>query len=95
MSMEFVHNDGIDFGDVKLYALSTCGWCNKTKNLLKDLGVGFSYLYVDLLTNEEMEKIVLEIEKYNPNCSFPTLVINNSKTIVGFKENEIREAFRK
>ena len=32
------------------------------------------------------------VEKWNPNGSFPTLVINNSKSIIGFREHEIREA---
>lgn len=40
---------GEDRGRVMLYALSTCGWCARTKELLTDLGVGFSYVYVDLL----------------------------------------------
>ncbi len=93
--MKFVHVDGRDFGDVKLYALSTCGWCNKTKALLSELGTGFSYVYVDLLSEEEMEETMHEIEKYNPNGSFPTLVINHSHGIVGFREDEIRKAFRK
>jgi glutaredoxin-like protein NrdH len=34
------------------------------------------------------------ITRYNPACSFPTLVINDTKCIVGFKENDIREALK-
>jgi hypothetical protein len=33
------------------------------------------------------------VEKFNPSGSFPTLVLDNKKSIVGFKEKEIREAF--
>jgi len=32
-----------------LYALSTCVWCKKTKELLASLGVDHSYVFVDLL----------------------------------------------
>jgi hypothetical protein len=34
------------------------------------------------------------VERFNPPGSFPTLVINDKKSIVGFKEEEIREEFR-
>ncbi len=83
---------GTDRGRVFLYALSTCGWCAKTKQLLTDLGVGFSYVYVDLLAGEERERMVREVERWNPQLSFPTLVVNETKVIVGFREDEIREA---
>jgi glutaredoxin-like protein NrdH len=35
-----------------------------------------------------------EVEKWNPKGSFPTLVIRNEKGIVGFREEEIREALK-
>jgi len=40
---------------IMLYALSTCGWCGKTKKLLDDLGVEYSYEYVDQLQGAEQE----------------------------------------
>ncbi len=93
--MEFVHVKGTrKMGEVVLYALSTCGWCAKTKELLTALGVEFSYLYVDLLPRAEMEKAFDEVKRFNPACSFPTVVIDGRKTIVGFREEQLREAFR-
>ena len=77
---------------VVLYALSTCGWCARTKQLLTDLGVEFSYVYVDLLTGDEQGTVVREVEKWNPRLSFPTIVIDGSKVIIGFREEEIRKA---
>jgi glutaredoxin len=85
------HVNGQDTGKIMLYALSTCVWCKKTKQLLGDLGVEFDYIYVDLLEGDDKDKTMNEVEKWNPRCSFPTLVIND-KCIVGFKEDEIREA---
>lgn len=85
------HVDGVKRADILLYALSTCGWCKKTKQLLKDLGVEFDYIDVDLLEGEEKEKIKEEVRRYNPQCSFPTVLIDQ-QCIVGFKEDEIREA---
>ncbi|MDD1674093.1 MAG: glutaredoxin family protein [Methanomicrobiales archaeon] len=84
---------GINKGKVLLYALSTCGWCAKTKELLKQLGVEFSYQYVDLLDRDQMQKMFTEVERYNPKLSFPTVVIND-KAIIGFQEKEIREALK-
>jgi glutaredoxin-like protein NrdH len=90
--MEWTQVDGVDKGTIRLYALSTCGWCAKTKQLLTDLGVGFQYVYVDLLPSGEARDVLREVMRWNPKASFPTLVINDTTTIVGFQEDEIREA---
>jgi glutaredoxin len=84
------HVKGKKKGGITLYALSTCGWCKKTKGLLNDLQADYHYVDVDLLADDEQAEAVAEITKWNPECSFPTLVINNSRCIVGFKEQEIR-----
>ena len=86
------HVDGVNKGEILLYALSTCAWCRKTKQLLEDLGVEYNYIYVDLLEEDDKDKTIKDIKKWNPRCSFPTIVINNKICIVGFKEDEIREA---
>ncbi len=86
------HVDGKNKGKVMLYALSTCGWCAKTKDLLRELGVAFDYSFVDLLEGREQDDAMAQVEKFNPSGSFPTLVIDNSRSIVGFREKEIREA---
>lgn len=83
---------GKDKGKIMLYALSTCVWCRKTKKLLDKLGLEYSYIYLDLLEGKEKENTREELKKWNPKCSFPTLVINNRECIVGFKEDEIKEA---
>jgi glutaredoxin len=87
------HVAGKNRGAVRLYALSTCGWCARTKDLLKELGVEFDFTYVDLLEGKEQDDAMDLVERWNPTGSFPTLVIDNRKSIVGFRENEIREAF--
>lgn len=86
------HVAGKNRGIVILYALSTCGWCARTKDLLRELGVEFDYMYVDLLEDKEQDEAMNQVEKWNPSGSFPTLVIDNRKSIVGFREKEIREA---
>jgi len=83
---------GDNKGDVTLYALSTCGWCKKTKGLLDDLHAGYSYVYVDQLVDSDRKEVLDKIKKWNPKCTFPTMVINDNTCIVGFKEQETREA---
>jgi glutaredoxin-like protein NrdH len=90
--MDTKHIEGKNKGDIMLYALSTCVWCKKTKRLLNDLGVDYHYVDVDLLGADDKEKTKQEIMRWNPRCSFPTLVINNNTCIVGYKEREIKEA---
>jgi glutaredoxin-like protein NrdH len=92
--MKIEHVSGKNAGKVMLYALSTCIWCRKTKQLLTDLGVEYDYLFVDLLQGQEKEQAIALIEKWNPDCSFPTMVVNDSKCIIGFKEDEIKEALK-
>ena len=92
--MALEHVSGKNAGNIVLYALSTCVWCKKTKQLLDDLGVEYSYIYVDLLPGDEKARIMDTVEKWNPSCSFPTMVINDSKCIVGFQEAEIRKALK-
>ena len=79
-------------GDVMLYALSTCVWCKKTKAFLEEMHVDFRYLDVDLLDKQERATVMDEIRKWNPACSFPSLVIDNSRCIVGYNEQKMRES---
>jgi glutaredoxin-like protein NrdH len=90
--MKMQHIEGQNKGKVVLFALSTCGWCKKTRELIEDLDADYEYVYVDLTKGEEREEVVEMVKKWNPQLSFPTLVINDDKTIVGFKEEEIKEA---
>jgi len=90
--MKIEHVDGEDRGKIILYALSTCGWCRKTKEFLNSLGVDYSFVFVDLLDDQEKDEIMEDVQKWNPRRSFPTLVINDEICIVGYREDEIKEA---
>ncbi|MGD0856067.1 MAG: glutaredoxin family protein [Dehalococcoidia bacterium] len=92
--MKVEHVAGRNAGKLMLYALSTCIWCRKTKQLLTDLGIEYDYVFVDLLTGADQAEVVKTVTKWNPDGSFPTLVLNDSKCIVGFKEPEIRQALK-
>jgi glutaredoxin-like protein NrdH len=86
------HIDGEDKGKIILFTLSTCIWCRKTKELLKTLGVEYSYVDVDLVEGDAATEVMDDMHKYNPNTSFPTFVFNDGeKVILGFEEDNIRE----
>jgi len=76
---------------VKIFSLSTCSHCKSTKKMLADCTIQYDFVDVDLLEGEERKAILADVKKFNPKCSFPTIIIG-SKVIVGFKEKEIKEA---
>lgn len=77
--------------DVKLYTLSTCSHCKSTKNLLKEYNVAYDFVDLDLLEGDDRKAALEAVKALNPRCTFPTIHIGD-RVIVGFKEEEIREA---
>ena len=76
---------------VKIFTLSTCSHCKATKKFLNDNGISFDFIDVDQLQGAQRENVLQEVVKYNPQRSFPTIIIGD-RIIVGFKEDDIREA---
>ncbi len=76
---------------VKIYTLSTCSHCKSTKKLLDDCSVQYEFTDVDLLEGDERQAILEDVRRINPRCSFPTIIIGD-QVIVGYKEQEIKEA---
>jgi len=92
--MEMNRIDGKNRGEITLFTLSTCIWCKKMKALLQEMAVAYQFVDVDLLEAVEKEKALEELKRFNPLCSFPSLVVNNSTCIVGFDETKIKEALK-
>jgi glutaredoxin len=80
-----------DKHSVFLYTLSTCVWCKKTKQFLIDMGIKYNYIDVDLLEGAQQDKVMSEISAVNPKGGFPTIVIDKTKTIVGYQPESIKE----
>ncbi|MFQ6093091.1 MAG: glutaredoxin family protein [bacterium] len=93
--MSIKHVPGEDRGKIVLYAMSTCGWCAKTKELLNRLGVEYSYVDVDNLDSDEKRSVKDEVRRWNPACSFPTIVIDEETCIKGYDEQRIKEVLGK
>lgn len=76
---------------VKVFSLSTCSHCKSAKKLLNECTIKYEFVDVDLLEGDERKAILEDVRKFNPKCSFPTIIIGD-KVIVGYKEEEIKEA---
>ena len=76
---------------VRMYTLSTCSHCKATKKLLDDCQVQYDFTDVDLLEGDERAAVLEDVRKLNPRCSFPTIIIGD-KVIIGYKEDQIKEA---
>ena len=77
--------------EVKIFSLSTCSHCKSTKKFLSDCTVKYDFVDVDLLEGDERKAILEDVKKFNPKCSFPTVIIGET-VIVGYKEEKIKEA---
>ena len=76
---------------IEMFTLSTCSHCRRTKEFFTDQGIEFEFTDVDLLTGDERRAVIERVRKINPRVSYPTILIGNT-VIVGFKEQEIKDA---
>ena len=79
------HSHTIDF-----YGLSTCIHCKHAREFLEQNSVDCKPVYVDLLEGEERGKALDVVRHYNPNISFPTIIIDKGKeVVVGFQPERL------
>jgi len=92
LQSKMVHITGNDRGVVLLIGRSTCPWCLKTKEFLANLSV--DYYWVDLNTLDEAEtaQVMSSLKICSDTSAVPILLINGDKCIVGYQEEQIREA---
>lgn len=76
---------------VKVFALSTCSHCKNARRFLDENNVSYECVEVDQAGPSEREQVIAQVRQYNPNLSFPTIIIGD-KVIVGYREKELREA---
>lgn len=91
--MELTHVDGDDRIPVTVFSLSTCGHCRLTKSFLEEKGIAYDFIDVDRLEGEAFTAMYDQVKIYNPQGSFPTIVIGEEETvIVGGRLDEIAAA---
>ena len=77
---------------VLVYALSTCVWCKMTKQFLKDNDIEYEYIDVDLCDEKDKEKIREHILSKGGSLSYPTIIVDDSAVITGFRKDKLKEA---
>ncbi len=87
--IEFTKVEGKDYGNIRVFALSTCVWCKKTRKYLEDHNVAYSYVHVDKLSDEDAELCLQEQLKYAPEESYPLIAIGENECIVGYDKSKL------
>ena len=77
---------------VMLYTLSTCGWCKKTKELLKEKNIRYEYIDLDKCSKEDQKTAVESLKERKLPVAFPIMIVNDDKVIQGFRKDDIVEA---
>jgi glutaredoxin-like protein NrdH len=78
-----------------LYTLSTCGWCKKTKEFLKENEMTYEYVDVDKVNKDEQKEVIIELKRRGAPLAFPIIIIDDKQLISGFKKQAIEEAIAK
>jgi len=79
---------------VMVYALSTCGWCKKTKKYLQDKRIEYEFVDIDLCDEKDLDAIREDLKKRGLGMSFPVVIVDDKNNIVGFREEKLNEAFK-
>ena len=90
--------DSIEFNDVpgtisahslRVFSLSTCAFCRKAQDYLKERGITFQYVYLDQLDFDLKREIKADLKARFDNIPvFPILVIDDEEAISGFVEEK-------
>jgi glutaredoxin-like protein NrdH len=94
--LTYTHEKGtVNDREVTVYALSTCGFCRRGLQFLRDHSIGFSFVYVDDLSFEVKAKVKKELhDRFKKDVSFPFVVIDDKETLVGFIEPDWKQTFK-
>jgi glutaredoxin len=77
----------------KVYALSTCPYCKRTRRFLDNHKIAYECIEVDLLDDDKQDKVMDEIEKLTGKRAFPVVVVGK-EIIVGHDEVKLKKVFK-
>lgn len=79
--------------DLKLFALSTCGFCKRAIAFLNEHKVGHSFVYIDKLPRIEKKRIKDEFyETFQTRMLYPTIIVGEEDFLIGFIEESWKTA---
>lgn len=74
-----------------MYTLHTCRHCVRLKDFLDDRGIEHRLVYVDDFGDPARKEIMTTLRSHNPRGSFPTLVVPDGRSVVGFREEAVKK----
>jgi glutaredoxin len=77
---------------VLMYTISTCIWCKKAKQFMKDHNIEHTYVDVDLCEKDDREKIRQDILSRGGKLVYPVIIVDDQIIINRFHVKKIREA---
>jgi glutaredoxin len=78
---------------VRMFTLSTCPWCMKTKAFFRQHNIEFDFTDYDLVSAAEQKKVMKELLSLGCTGSFPVVIING-EVIVGYNPNRYKEILK-
>jgi glutaredoxin len=72
---------------VKVYSLSTCLWCKRTKQFFEERKIQFDAVDYDKLDEAEQERLMAEMRANGGGGSFPYVCIG-SDVVQGYEPDE-------
>ena len=77
---------------VQMLALSTCGFCRRGQEFLDEYHQAYEYVHLDTLDPEVKARTKQEFkDKFGVTLSYPALVIDGEKHMVGFVRRQWEE----
>lgn len=95
-SLNYTVESGDPHGhETTVYALSTCGFCRRGLEFLRNHKIAFKFVYVDQLEYDLKQKVKEELQaKYDARVVFPYLVLDSKEVVTGFVEEKWKEIFK-
>jgi glutaredoxin-like protein NrdH len=89
-TVEYTIEKGNDIGkDVRIYGLTTCGFCRRAIAYMKDNELAFEYIYIDKIPLEDKKKLKEELKKLHKGpLLFPFLLIDKKDCVSGFVKDK-------
>lgn len=86
----YTEHPGRHVADITVYALSYCPYCKATLEFLNTHDIEYQFAEVDTAPGSEQMALMQDVEKYNRDGTFPTVVIDGGKqVIVGYNEQAL------